>query len=69
MNTVAQYLKTTAAARALGVPYHALYALLRDNKLPPPARDSSGDFCWTPENLELARQVLRTRRGRRAGPA
>jgi hypothetical protein len=53
------YYKTPAAARALNVSYHVLFGLIRFRKIPPPGRDSSGDYVWTEADLEQARQALR----------
>jgi hypothetical protein len=66
MNTATLPLKTPEAARRLGVPYHRLFGLLRDGKLGPPQKDSSGEYVWGPEDVERARLALRARRGRRA---
>jgi hypothetical protein len=52
------YLKTPAAARYLNTSYHRLIGLLRFGKIQPPPKDSSGDYCWSPEDLERARQAL-----------
>jgi hypothetical protein len=52
------YFKTPAAAEHLGTTYHKLIGLLRFRKIKPPQRDSSGDYVWTPEDLERARQAL-----------
>jgi hypothetical protein len=62
--TTLHHLKTTAAARALGVSYAVLYGLLRDGKIDPPPRDSSGDYVWLPGDVERARSALAAR-GRR----
>ena len=50
--------KTPAAADFLGVTYHRLIGLVRFRKIVPPARDSSGDYCWTDADLERARSAL-----------
>jgi hypothetical protein len=55
-------LKTPAAADALGVGYWRLIGLLRSKRLPAPQKDSSGDYVWTPQDVERARQVLAVRR-------
>ena len=55
-------LKTPAAADALGVGYWRLIGLLRSKRLPAPQKDSSGDYLWTPEDIERARQALAVRR-------
>jgi hypothetical protein len=58
MDTATVYLKSTAVARQLNVPYHRLFGLIRGGKLEPPLKDSSGDYVWLPEDLERARQAL-----------
>jgi hypothetical protein len=64
------YRKTTAAAAELGERYYTLLNLVRYQKVPAPAKDSSGDFIWSDEDLERARIALRTsRRARTAGVA
>jgi DNA-binding transcriptional MerR regulator len=55
-------LKSTAAAEALGVPYYSLHYLVRSGKVPPPARDTSGDFVWTERDLQRARRALERRK-------
>jgi hypothetical protein len=50
--------KSPTAARELGVSYHQLAGLLRSRKIPPPQKDSSGDYIWTDEDLDRARQAL-----------
>jgi hypothetical protein len=58
---MAIHLKTPAAARALSTTYHRLMGLIRFAKLdPPPARDSSGHYVWSPKDLQRARQALVT---------
>jgi hypothetical protein len=52
------FLKTPAAADLLGVGYWRLIGLLRSKRLAPPQKDSSGDYLWTPEDIERARQAL-----------
>jgi hypothetical protein len=56
------FLKTPAAADALGVQYWTLHQLIRQRSIPAPAKDSSGDFVWSPEDLDRARQALAARR-------
>ena len=56
-------LKTPQAARQLNIPVYVLTGLFRYGKMNPPGKDSSGDYFWTPEDLERARQALA--RGRR----
>jgi DNA-binding transcriptional MerR regulator len=57
------YLKSSAAAARLGVPYYTLHNLIRSGKVPPPQRDTSGDFVWTERDLARARRALSRRRG------
>ena len=55
--------KTAVAAQILGVSYHQTIGLIRYAKLTPlPERDSSGDYWWTADDLERARQALATDR-------
>ena len=61
-------LKTPAAARALGVTYWRLVSAIRCGRLAPPAKDSSGDFVWTEEDLERARAALAVRKGKGVQP-
>jgi hypothetical protein len=56
------FLKTPAAADLLGVGSWRLIGLLRSKRLAPPQKDSSGDYLWTNEDLERARQALASRR-------
>jgi predicted site-specific integrase-resolvase len=58
------FLKTRAVCELLGVRYTYLANWLRDGRLTPPAKDSSGDFIWTPEDIERARAALTARRRR-----
>jgi hypothetical protein len=55
---MSQLLKTAAVSRELGTTYHRLFGLIRYGKLPPPARDSSGDYVWTRREVERARRML-----------
>ncbi len=66
MSTATLPLKTTAAARLLGVPYWRLFALVRDGLVTPP-KDSSGDYVWTDSDIERAREALARRRGNAHG--
>jgi hypothetical protein len=61
------YLKTMGVAAKLEVTCYRLYELLRNRKLAPPSKDSSGDYIWLPEDVERARQALAS--GRRRRPA
>jgi hypothetical protein len=57
--------KSRAAADQLHVSYWQLFNLLRTNQLQPPAKDTSGDFVWMPEDIERARLTLAARRAKR----
>lgn len=50
--------KSPTAARELGISYYQLFGLLRSDKLPPPEKDSSGDYVWTDADMEAARKAL-----------
>jgi hypothetical protein len=52
--------KTPVAARRLNIPYSRLMSLIRHAKIVPPQKDSSGDYCWTEEDLAAVRQVLQS---------
>jgi hypothetical protein len=47
-----------AVADLLGIPYYRLVYLLKARRLVAPAKDSSGDFCWTADDVERARAAL-----------
>jgi DNA-binding transcriptional MerR regulator len=57
--------KTRKVAALLGVPEFRLHYAIRNGKIPPPAKDSSGDYCWSPDDIERARLALRTDRRER----
>jgi hypothetical protein len=61
---MSQFRKTPVAVEELGTTYHKLIGLLRFKKISPPGRDSSGDYVWTDEDIERARQALATGRRR-----
>jgi hypothetical protein len=58
MSTTISYLKTPAVARLLGAPYWRLLSLIRWGRIEAPAKDSSGDYVWLPEDVERARKAL-----------
>ncbi len=53
-------LKTLPMCRQEGIGYWTLVGLLRSGKLAPPAKDSSGDYVWTPEDIVRVRAALAT---------
>jgi hypothetical protein len=69
------YQKTPAVADQLGISYTRLINLLRTRRLIPPQKDTSGDYVWSLEDVERARQVLAatpardSRSGARSGDA
>jgi hypothetical protein len=60
------YLKSRAVATELAISYYRLFELIRSGKLTPPGKDSSGDYIWTPEDVDRARQALAVGRRRKA---
>jgi hypothetical protein len=58
--------KTGEVVRQLETTLHKIIGLLRYNKITPPAKDSSGDFCWSPEDIAAARKALRDVEAQRA---
>ncbi len=62
------FFKTPAAADLLGVGYWRLIGLIRSRRLAPPQKDSSGDYLWTPEDIERARQAFVARTLKREPP-
>jgi hypothetical protein len=50
--------KTPLAAQQLAVSYCRLFNLIRYGKVPPPRKDSSGDYVWTNADLSRARAAL-----------
>jgi hypothetical protein len=62
---VQQTRKTMGVARLLGVPYHVVITLVRSSKIPAPEKDEAGDFQWTEQDIERARQVIAARRKKR----
>jgi hypothetical protein len=57
--------KTSGAAAVLGEPARVLSELIRHGRIPRPARDDSGDYIWTEEDIERARIALAARRKRK----
>jgi hypothetical protein len=57
---VVTHLKTREVLAVLGgVSYYRLVSALRGGKIsPPPAKDASGDYVWTEEDVDRARQAL-----------
>jgi DNA-binding transcriptional MerR regulator len=62
------FLKSRVVADQLGISYYNLFELIRSKRLTPPEKDSSGDYVWTPADIERAREALAWR-GRRSGSA
>jgi hypothetical protein len=58
-------MKTPQAARELGMTVTRLRSMIQNEKIEPPAKDTSGDFVWTAQDLERARQAALTDRRRR----
>ncbi len=60
-----EFFKTPVVAEQLGIGYHHLFGLIRSRHLAPPAKDSSGDYVWTPADVDRARAVLAARAHRK----
>ncbi len=58
-------MKTQQALPLVGLSYNQFTYVLRAGLLKPPAKDVSGDFDWTPADIERARAVARSLRRRR----
>ena len=56
------FLKTSAVADLLNVPYWRLFDLIRARKIRRPEKDASGDLIWSAADVESARQALAARR-------
>jgi hypothetical protein len=61
------YRKTTAVAAMLGVTPDRLNGQIRQGRLKPaPAKDTSGDYIWTDEDIANAKTALTTPKRRPA---
>jgi predicted site-specific integrase-resolvase len=60
------YFKTAGVAKHLGVSYAKLFELMRRGRLIPPAKDSSGDYIWSDEDIRRAGDALASTRARKA---
>ncbi len=58
--------KTAAVARLIQTSYFNLHSMIRTGRIPAPARDDSGHYVWSPEDVERARQALEAARQKRA---
>jgi hypothetical protein len=56
------FAKTGAAARQIGINALLLQSLIRANRIPRPAKDTSGQYIWTPEDIARAKAALRVDR-------
>jgi hypothetical protein len=61
------HLKTPQAAKQLpNCTYHNLIDMIRGGLIdPPPAKDSSGHFIWTPKDIERARAARLRQRSKK----
>jgi hypothetical protein len=51
-----KYFKSPQAAKQVPCSYYNLMDMIRDGRLdPPPERDTSGHYIWTPKDIERAR--------------
>jgi hypothetical protein len=60
------YQKSTQLCDTLGIPYWRLVYLLQARRVPKPNRDSSGDYLWSPAEIEAVRRALASQRQRKA---
>ncbi len=58
-------LTTPQVAKKLGVSYGTVIRMVQHEQIPRPARDSSGDYAWTDNDVQAARGVLEERKRRR----
>lgn len=54
--------KTREVLEMLGMPYTKLWSLIRCGHLAPPGKDASGDYAWTPADIQRARAAFDARR-------
>jgi hypothetical protein len=59
------YLKSLIVADLLNVSYARLIFLIKTKRMPPPGKDSSGDYTWSERDVARARAALSTVRQRR----
>ena len=60
------FFKTPVAAERAGTNYHHLMSLIRCKRIRTPAKDSSGDYVWTQQDIEAAREVIEQRNSRKS---
>lgn len=53
------FVKSSEAARRVGITCTRLYSLLRNGKLKPPRKDTSGDYFWGEEDVRRLREAVR----------
>jgi hypothetical protein len=54
--------KTRSVQKILGATYHQLWNLIHNGFIPTPRKDASGDYCWSADDIERARELLSTAR-------
>lgn len=56
---------TPQAAKRLGVSYSRLLGWIRYGRMSAPAKDATGSYVWTSDDIEAAKKVMQTpgRRG------
>ena len=57
--------KSPIAAQRVGTAYHNLIVFIRTKAIPAQARDSSGHYLWSEDDIKRARQAMADRRRRR----
>jgi predicted DNA-binding transcriptional regulator AlpA len=61
-------LKTREVMRLLNVASWVIYGMLAEGKLPPPAKDASGDLIWGPKDVAALRAALARPRSKGGRP-
>ncbi len=61
--------KTPVAAREVETNYPRLMSLVRLGKIPAPMKDSSGDYLWSDQDIDNAREAIRKLDERRRSKA
>ncbi len=57
--------KTREVLQELNASYHRVHSVLRSGKVTPPAKDVSGDFAWTAQDVEAVRHAMTIDRRRK----
>lgn len=64
--------RTQDVARQVEKPFYTVMYFIRSGRIPEPARDSAGRFCWSQSDIERLKQAIKAGRRnarRKAVPA